>query len=98
VLDVNPLIAHNTYMNTQAHTPRTVAEFVAACKTLDNFDIYVLFEEEITQDLRNELYSYSRPYAETVAQNLAGTHTFEPCRDAMITLGLKHNVQSLIDY
>lgn len=76
----------------------TVQQFVEACKQLDSNAIYELFEDVISQDLRSELYSYSRPYAETVAQNLAGTHTFEPCRDAMITLGLKHNVQSLIDY
>lgn len=78
--------------------PSTVEEFAEACKSLDNEAIYELFEDEITQDLRDELYGYGRPYAETMEQNLAGTHTFEPCRDAMITLGLKYNVQSLIDY
>jgi hypothetical protein len=76
----------------------TVQQFVEACKTLDNEGIYELFEVKISQDLRDELYTFARPYAETVAQNLAGTHTFEPCRDAMITLGLKYNVQSMIDY
>ena len=82
----------------KTHIPNSVEDFVQACKTLDNCGIYALFEDEITQELRKELYGFSRPYADTVAQNLAGTHTFEPCRDAMITLGLKHNVQSLIDY
>ena len=85
-------------MNTQAHVPKTVAEFVDACKTLDHFGIYLLFEDDIAPELRSELYSYSRPYADTVEQSLAGTHTFEPCRDAMITLGNKYNVQSLISY
>lgn len=79
-------------------TPTTVKAFVEACKTLDNETIYELFENTISQELRDELYSHGRPYAETVEQNLAGTHTFEPCRDAMITLGKKYNVQSLIDY
>ena len=79
-------------------TPRTVREFVITCKTLSNEEIYELFENTISNKLRSKLFSYSRPYAETVKQNLAGTHTFEPCRDAMYTLGQKYNVQSLIDY
>jgi hypothetical protein len=85
-------------MHKQTHTPQTGVEFVNACKTLDNDGIYMLFEEKISEKLRDELYSFSRPYANNVEQNLAGTHTFEPCRDAMITLGMKYNVQSLIDY
>ena len=86
-------------MHTQTrNTPRTVQAFVQTCATLSNEEIYELFENEISQELRDEIYSYSRPYAETVEQNLAGTHTFEPCRDAMITLGQKYNIQNLIDY
>ena len=76
----------------------TVQQFAEACKSLDNDAIHELFEDEITQLLRDEIYEFSRPYAETVAQNLAGTHTFEPCRDAMNAIGVKYNVQSLIDY
>ncbi len=76
----------------------TVQQFAEACKSLDNNAIYELFEDVISQQLRDEIYEFSRPYADTVAQNLAGTHTFEPCRDAMIAIGVKYNVQTLIDY
>ena len=78
--------------------PETVEEFVEACKTLDSDAIYELFENTISEALRDKLYEFSRPYASSIEQNLAGTHTFEPCRDAMYTLGKKYNVQSLIDY
>ena len=96
MLDAVLQLRYNTRMNTNA--PLTVIEFVNACKTLDNEGIYVLFEEVISQELRDELYGFSRPYAESDEQHLAGTHTYEPCRDAMSTLGMKYNVQSLIDY
>ena len=86
-------------MHTQTHnTPRTVQAFVQTCATLSNDEIYELFENEISEDLRSELYSYSRPYTNDPELNAAGTHTFEPCRDAMITLGQKYNIQNLIDY
>ena len=89
-------------MNTQTHIPSTVAEFVEACKTLDNTGnqpgIYELFEDTISDELRCELYAYGRPLADTHAQAEAGTHTWEPCRDAMYELGMLYNVQSLIDY
>jgi hypothetical protein len=76
----------------------TVEEFVEACKSLDSNAIYELFETGISQELRDKLYEFSRPYASSTEQHLAGTHTLEPCRDAMYTLGMKYNVQSLIDY
>jgi len=78
------------------HTPQTVVEFVDACKSLDGNAIYELFEYEISDNLRNEIYGYSRPYS--CDPGLRDTHTSEPCREAMYTLGTKYNVQSLIDY
>jgi hypothetical protein len=69
-------------------TPNTIAEFAEACKTLDNFDIYMMFEEYISDDLRNEIYALARPEEECN----------EVVRDALITIGMQYNVQSLIDY
>ena len=82
-------------MSTQS-IPTTVFEFVEACKTLDNDGIFTLFEDTISQDLRHELYRYSLPYNHGDVYDPA--LTFEPCRDAMITLGVKYNVQSLINF
>lgn len=64
----------------------TVEEFVEACKSLDNNEIYELFETDISQELRDKIYSFARD------------DSSEPCRDALNTLGTKYNVQSLIDY
>ena len=66
--------------------PTTIAQFAEACKSLDNEAIYELFEDEITQDLRDEIYlTYS-------------TEENEPMREAMYKIGLQYSVQSLIDY
>ena len=66
--------------------PNTIAEFAAACKTLDNLYIYILFEDDISQELRDKIYA------------LAEKDCCEPVRDALIKIGLQYNVQSLIDY
>jgi hypothetical protein len=64
-----------------------IKQFVDICKTLTSDQIYVLFEELIDKDLQAALYACGR-----------GDAVNEPCRDAMITLGKKYNIQSLIDY
>lgn len=70
----------------QQDLPHNVEQFVDACKTLDNEGIYTLFEA-IPEALRDEIYiCYADPESP------------EPCRSAMEALGLKFNVQSLIDY
>lgn len=67
--------------------PTTIALFAEACKSLDNDAIYDLFECDITQELRDEIYlAYS---TETDS---------EPMREAMCKIGMLYNVQSLIDY
>ncbi len=66
--------------------PTTIAEFAEACKDLSNEEIYCLFEEDISQDLRDSIYCYS-----SIGCN-------EPCRDALIKIGTQYSIQSLIDY
>jgi hypothetical protein len=72
---------------THTTVPQTIPEFVDACRTLSNEDIYVLFEETIPQSLRDAIYALSTDPEEP-----------EPVRDALELLGLQYNVQSLIDY
>ena len=64
----------------------TVADFAAACKHLDSDDIYNLFEDEISDELRDEIVSYA-----TVQSN-------EPVREALNNIGRTYSVQSLADY
>lgn len=42
--------------------PVTVAEFATACTSRTHGDIYELFEYEIAQELRDEIYLTSRGY------------------------------------
>lgn len=68
-----------------ANTPTTQAAFAAACVNLNSIGIYELFES-ISQELRDEIYTLAEePYN-------------EPCRDAMIKLGDKYNINSLKNY
>ena len=61
--------------------------FVELCRHLDREQIYHVFNSEVLKErIRNEVYEYSR-----IIDN-------EPCRAAMIRLGEKYGVQSLIDY
>ena len=66
--------------------PVTVAEFATACTSHTHGDIYELFEYEIAQELRDEIYlTYS-------------TNCNEPVREAMNKIGVQYNVLSLINY
>jgi len=66
--------------------PTTIAQFAEACKTLTSDEVFEFFEFEISDALRDEIYSMSR------------TSSHEPCRDALEQIGKQFNVQSLIDY
>ncbi len=78
------LFAYNEHMMQQ---PNTIPEFVEACKMLDNDGIYTLFNNVISDSLRDEILICH-----------ADPESPEPTRSAMEALGLKFNVQSLIDY
>ena len=66
---------------------QTVADFAEACKTLVNDEVYELFENGISQKLREQIYYVYEDY-----------ETCEPTRAALNAIGAKYNVQSLIDY
>ena len=65
---------------------KTVAEFAAACKHLTHEEIYEMFEDDISQELRDAIYAYSEKDCN------------EPARDALNRLGRIHSVQTLADY
>ena len=65
---------------------KTVAEFAAACETLSSDEIYELFEDDISQELRDRIYSFSE------------IDTPEPVRSALNGIGIIYHVQSLKDY
>jgi hypothetical protein len=65
----------------------TVKAFAAACKTLNSDQVYELFENEISYELRKEIYN-----------TYASLGSNEPVREALNAIGTKFNVQSLIDY
>lgn len=64
----------------------TVEQFAQTCATLTNDDIYDLFENKLSDDVRTEISTYS------------DVDTPEPFRSACYNIGVKFNVQSLIDY
>ena len=66
---------------------KTVAEFAAACKTLDHEQIYYLFEDEISDDLRDAIYA-----------RCEDPNTNEPVRAAFIAIGTQYNIESLITW
>ena len=65
----------------------TIAQFAEACKSLDNQGIYELFEDEISQELRDKIYL-----------TFEDLETPEPMRAAIIQIGELYGVQSLLDY
>jgi hypothetical protein len=67
-------------------TLHTVEDFALHCAGLTTDEIYELFENGIYDSLKDELYA------------LADTDTPEPCRSAMINIGIKYDIQSLISY
>jgi hypothetical protein len=66
----------------------TVQQFADACKLLSNsIEIYELFENGITPELRDTIYS-----------QYEDTETLEPTRAALYMIGVQYDVQSLKDY
>ncbi len=66
--------------------PTTVAAFATDCTSLSNEEIYMLFEDNISQELRDEIYlTYS-------------TDSSEPVREALNKIGVQYNVLSLINF
>ncbi len=68
----------------------SIDEFVAECRNATDRDaIYDMFEEQLAEDVRDELYQYAEcldPFAA------------EPVRLVINTLGELHNVQLMKDY
>ncbi len=65
----------------------TVQQFAEACRGLDNDGIYDLFEDVISDDLRDEIYKISDVF-----------DTPEPARLAFNLLGAQYNIESLMNY
>jgi hypothetical protein len=65
---------------------KLVAEFAEACENKTQEEIYELFEDDISQELRDRIYSFSE------------IDTPEPVRSALNGIGILYNVQSLKDY
>ena len=65
---------------------KSVAQFAAACKNLTHDQIYTLFEDDISQELRDRIYSYSE------------IDTPEPVRSALNGIGIQFNVNMLKYY
>jgi len=65
----------------------SVQQFAEACKHLDSDEIYELFEFDLSEEMRNEIYA--------IADD---KDAFEPVRLAMHTIGLQYNVESLLNY
>lgn len=65
---------------------KTIAEFAAACENKTQEEIYELFEDDISQELRDRIYSYSE------------IDTPEPVRSALNGIGIQFNVNSLKYY
>ena len=73
-------------MSTTAQAITTVAAFAATCGVLDHNQIYELFEDEISDNLRNMIYAY------------ADRNSAEPVRSALNRLGRIFDVDSLQNY
>ncbi len=66
--------------------PQSIPEFAEACRRLKRDDIYSLFEDLISQELRDEIYT------------TFWSSSLEPGRAAMIQIGARYCVQSLDEY
>lgn len=73
---------------------KTLKDFAEACRAAETAPpsqeyggfIFNLFEDEISQNLRDEIYK------------LADANSNEPCRSSMIKLGYMFGVKTLIEY
>jgi len=66
---------------------QTIQQFAIACVSLTNEEIYELFEDSISQDLRDSIYN---TYSDETA--------IEPMRQAMNRIGQLFKVDSLANY
>ena len=64
----------------------SMRDFAEACKGLSFDQIYILFEDEITQTLRDEIYS------------TFWSISSEPCRAALRQLGARYCIHELEAY
>ena len=64
----------------------TVEDFAVACKHLTHDEIYEMFEDDISQELRDAIYAYSE------------ANCNEPCRNALNRIGRIFSVQTLATY
>ena len=67
--------------------PQTVVQFADACRKLNSDEIYELFEDTISQELRDKIYN-----------DYSDDDVSEPMRQAMIQIGREFAVLSLVDY
>lgn len=65
---------------------KTVEDFATACKHLTATEIYNLFENDISDELRDAIYSWSEG------------HSPEPAREAFNEIGRHYSVQTLAQY
>jgi hypothetical protein len=65
---------------------KTIAEFAEACENKTHEEIYELFEDDISQELRDRIYRFSE------------IDTPEPVRSALNGIGIQFNVNSLKNY
>ena len=73
-------------MNTQYAQLQTVAQFAAVCQNLSSDGIYELFENEISEILRDRILGWSL------------SDSAEPVRDALNRIGRMTGVESLEKY
>lgn len=76
-------------MHTVDEMISSIDEFVNKCRAASCDEIYYLFDEQLADSVRDELYQMSfeiDPFAP------------EPVRCVIHALGVQHNVQSMINY
>lgn len=67
--------------------PTTIEQFAHSCTHFDNEGVYMMFEVDISQELRDLIYA-----------TYSSADSAEPVREAMNKIGAEFNVQSLKDY
>jgi hypothetical protein len=70
----------------KAKNIKTVEQFAEKCRGKSREQIYELFEDKISDELRNQIYTEF------------WSNSPEPCRAAMIQIGARYCVGELIEY
>lgn len=70
---------------------QTVQQFVAACESKSNNEIYEMFDNA-SESLRNALYEEARTFGVELENES------EPVRAIMYALGVQYNIQELRNY